>query len=173
MPKHGYRFIAPVEPLDGQFAAPAAENDQWRDFISLGSTGTIGGALGSAIGGLIYGFAASSQSTVGSLSVLLVLLCVTLLVAVVGAAGVSFAIATSAFAQAQPWLWLTIAGAGGGLVVGAFGKMLGHDVFSLLVGQAPSRSRAPWRACSSASPSVWGRGSPSEGRHAAPPRSVP
>ena len=139
VPKHGYRFIAPVEALDGPaFTPPSSGNDQWRDFISLGSTGTTGGAVAGAIGGLIYGFAASSQSTVGSLSVLLVLLCVTMLVAMVGAAGVSFAIATSAFAQARSWLWLTIAGAGGGLVVGAFGKMLGHDVFSLLVGQAPS-----------------------------------
>ena len=139
VPKHGYRFIAPVEALDGQTVASAAAiNDQWRDFISIGSTGTIGGAVAGAVGGLIYGFAASSQSTVGSLSVLLVLLCVTLLVAIVGAAGVSFAIATSAFGQARSLAWLTVAGAGGGLVVGAFGKMLGHDVFSLLVGQAPS-----------------------------------
>jgi DNA-binding winged helix-turn-helix (wHTH) protein len=139
VPKHGYRFIAPVESLDGQTGETGGRgNDQWRDFISLGATGTIGGAVAGAVGGLIYGFAASSQSTVGSLSVLLVLLCVTMLVAIVGAAGVSFAIATSAFAQARSLSWLTVAGAGGGLVVGAFGKMLGHDVFSLLVGQAPS-----------------------------------
>lgn len=139
VPKHGYRFIAQVEAVGDEGAAPAmAGNDQWRDFISLGSTGTIGGAIAGAVGGLIYGFAASSQSTVGSLSVLLVLLCVTMLVAIVGAAGVSFAIATSAFAQARSLSWLTVAGAGGGLVVGAFGKMLGHDVFSLLVGKAPS-----------------------------------
>ena len=71
------------------------------------------------------------------MSVLLVLLCVTLLVAIVGAAGVSVAIATSVFAQARSMSWLAVAGAGGGLVVGAFGKMLGHDVFSLLVGQPP------------------------------------
>jgi len=139
VPKHGYRFIAAVEPLDGQPAAKAVTgSDQWRNFISLGSTGTIGGAVGGAIGGLIYGFAASSQSTVGSLSVLLVLLCVTVLVAIVGAAGVSFAIATSAFARARSLPWLMIAGAGGGLVVGALGELLGHDVFSLLVGQAPA-----------------------------------
>jgi DNA-binding winged helix-turn-helix (wHTH) protein len=139
VPKHGYRFIAPVEHLDGQPVPNAAPpKDHWRDFVALGSAGTIGGAVAGAIGGLVYGFAASSQSTVGSISVLLVLLCVTLLVAIVGAAGVSFAIATSAFAPARSWSWLTVAGAGGGLVVGAFGKMLGHDVFSLLVGQAPS-----------------------------------
>jgi len=139
VPKHGYRFIAPVEALDGPTAAPRAlGKGQWRDFIALGWAGTIGGAIAGAIGGLVYGFAASSQSNVGSMSVLLVLLCVTLLVAIVGAAGVSFAIATSVFAQARSMSWLAVAGAGGGLVVGAFGKMLGHDVFSLLVGKAPT-----------------------------------
>jgi DNA-binding winged helix-turn-helix (wHTH) protein len=139
VPKHGYRFIAPVETVGDYASARVTRgNDQWRNFISLGSTGTIGGAVAGAVGGLTYGFAASSQSTVGSLSVLLVLLCVTMLVAIVGAAGVSFAIATSAFSQARSLSWLTVAGAGGGLIVGAFGKMLGHDVFSLLVGQAPS-----------------------------------
>src|SRR6476646_8060378 len=44
VPKHGYRFIAPVEALDGPTAAPKAlGNGQWRDFIALGWTGTMGG----------------------------------------------------------------------------------------------------------------------------------
>jgi len=89
------------------------------------------------IGGLVYGFAGASTSAAGAISVLLVLLSVTVLVATLGAAGVSFAIAASAFARTRSWMWLTIAGAAGGLFVGAFGKLLGLDSFNLLVGRSP------------------------------------
>lgn len=137
VPKHGYRFIASVQSLD-QGRRPRLENDseQWREFVILGSAGTLGGAAAGAIGGLIYGFAASA-SGVGAISVLLVLLFVTLLVAALGGAGVSFAIASTAFAQIRSWQRATLAGAAGGLFVGAFGKLLGLDAFTLVVGRAP------------------------------------
>ena len=139
VPKHGYRFIAPVEQLEGGHLkrGPVRALDAWHRFVFLGSAGTVGGALAGVIGGLVYGFAAASQPTVGALSVLLVLLCVTALVALIGAAGVSFAIATAEFARPASWQWTTIAGAGGGLVTGALGKLLGLDAFSLLVGRSP------------------------------------
>ncbi|HEX3676859.1 MAG TPA: transcriptional regulator [Sphingomicrobium sp.] len=138
VPKHGYRFIASVQSLD-QGRTPLLENDseRWREFVILGSAGTLGGAAAGAIGGLIYGFA-SSASGVGAISALLVLLFVTLLVAALGGAGVSFAIASTAFAQVRSWQLVTLAGAAGGLFVGAFGKLLGLDAFTLLVGRAPS-----------------------------------
>jgi hypothetical protein len=41
------------------------------------------------------------------------------------------------FAKTRSFAWPTLAGAGGGLFVGAFGKMLGHDAFSLIVGRSP------------------------------------
>ena len=137
VPKHGYRFIAPVEVIED--AAPVsagASESEWREFVLMGSTGTAGGAAAGAVGGLIYGFAAASSS-VGAISVLLVLLIVTTLVAALGAAGVSFAIATCAFARTRSWTWFILAGAAGGLFVGAFGKLLGHDAFTLLVGRSP------------------------------------
>jgi len=139
VPKHGYRFIAPVQPLD-QAHTRATENDseQWREFVILGLAGTLGAAAAGAIGGLIYGFAGASASGVGAISVLLVLLCVTLLVAVIGGAGVSFAIASVALARVRSWQRLTLSGAAGGLFVGAFGKLLGLDAFTLLVGRSPS-----------------------------------
>jgi len=138
VPKHGYRFIAPVQQLD-LVRPPLLENDseQWREFVILGSAGTIGGAIAGAIGGLIYGFAGASASGVGAISVLLVLLFVTLLVAVIGGAGVSFAIASVAVARVRSWQRLILAGAAGGLFVGAFGKLLGLDAFTLLVGRSP------------------------------------
>jgi len=135
VPKHGYRFIAPVEVVEPETIVPGSDN-QWREFVVTGSAGTLGGAAAGAVGGLVYGFAAASSS-VGALSVLVVLLIVTMLVAALGAAGVSFAIATSAFAKTRSPTWLILAGAAGGLFVGAFGKLLGHDAFTLLVGRSP------------------------------------
>lgn len=139
VPKHGYRFIAKVQvvELGSSPVSPVNSSGQLKEFLVTGSAGTAGGALAGMIGGLIYGFAAASQPGVGAISVLLVLLCVTLLVAVIGGAGVSFAIATAAFASDRSWKWLTLAGASGGLFVGAFGKLLGIDAFTLLVGRSP------------------------------------
>jgi DNA-binding winged helix-turn-helix (wHTH) protein len=137
VPKHGYRFIAPVKLLDGESPRPAADTDRWREFLIPGLAGTLGGAAAGLIGGLIYGFAAASNAGGGAISVLLVMVCLTLLVAVIGAAGVSFAIATAAFASPRSILWTIIAGAAGGLVVGAFGKLLGIDAFDLLLGRSP------------------------------------
>jgi DNA-binding winged helix-turn-helix (wHTH) protein len=139
VPKHGYRFIAPVREVDGE-APRAISDDRWRRFVSTAVGGTIGGALAGAIGGLVYGFASASdplQGDVGAISVLLVLLCVTILVAVIGAAGVSLGIAAAQLARPQSWRWTVAAAAGGGLVVGAFGKLLGLDAFTLLVGRSP------------------------------------
>ena len=137
VPKHGYRFIAPVEVVEpGTGAASSDGGSEWRDFVVTGASGTLGGAVAGALGGLIYGFAAASTS-VGAISVLLVLLVVTTLVAALGAAGVSFAIATAAFAGRRSGTWLILGGAAGGLFVGAFGKLIGHDAFTLLVGRSP------------------------------------
>ncbi|HEU4696362.1 MAG TPA: winged helix-turn-helix domain-containing protein [Sphingomicrobium sp.] len=144
VPKHGYRFIEPVEVLGGEArraTATAARDDPWRRFLLVGGWGTAGGAVGGAIGGLAYGLAGASQATppgTGTISVLLVLLCLTMFVGIVGAAGVSFAIATSEIARSRSWQWLTLAGAAGGLFVGALGKLLGLDAFTLLVGHSPA-----------------------------------
>jgi DNA-binding winged helix-turn-helix (wHTH) protein len=144
VPKHGYRFIEPVEILGSdapRTGGSAARDDAWRRFLLVGAVGTAGGAVGGAIGGLAYGFAGASQATppgTGTISVLLVLLCLTMFVGIVGAAGVSFAIATSEVARTRSWQWLTLAGAGGGLFVGALGKLLGLDAFTLLVGHSPA-----------------------------------
>jgi DNA-binding winged helix-turn-helix (wHTH) protein len=139
VPKHGYRFIAPVEVIEpaSPVLSSSGNGSQWREFVLTGSAGTVGGAAAGAVGGLIYGFAAASSS-VGAISVLLVLLVVTTLVAALGAAAVSFAVATSAFARTRSWSWPILGGAAGGLFVGAFGNLLGHDAFTLLVGRSPS-----------------------------------
>ena len=144
VPKHGYRFIALVEAVDGDaMVAERAEpgpGHGWSRLLLLGLGGTIGGGMAGLIGGIFYGFAGASQPLqpgMGAISVLLVLLCVTILVALIGAVGVAFGIA-AAGQMSRPWgPWSIAGGATGGLVVGALTKLLGIDAFNLLFGQSP------------------------------------
>jgi DNA-binding winged helix-turn-helix (wHTH) protein len=142
VPKHGYRFIAPVELGDAAERPSSSDGpSRPRSTIGLGLAGTVGGAAAGTIGGLACGLIGASQASssgVGGISVLLVLLCITLLVAVIGAAGVSFSIAIAKFAAPNSWQWTALAGAGGGLLTGALAKLLGLDAFTLLVGHAPA-----------------------------------
>ena len=141
VPKHGYRFIAAVERIGSERAAPpTASASAWRDPLLLGGAGTIGGGLAGLLGGLFYGLAGASQPLgpgVGAVSVLLVVVCLSIVVALMGAAGVSFGIAAARFAPSQTWQWSIAGGAIGGLIVGSVVKLLGLDTFNLLVGEAP------------------------------------
>jgi DNA-binding winged helix-turn-helix (wHTH) protein len=139
VPKHGYRFIAPVEA-----GAPAPQNAPrgGRGTLTLGTAGTIGGGLAGVIGGLLYGFAAGAQPGTGASSVVLVIVAITAVVALIGAAGVAFAIAAVGLDRQAHW---TIAGGAlGGLVVGGIVKLLAHDAFTLLVGHAPAVMAGPF-----------------------------
>ena len=138
VPKHGYRFIAPVE-LDGEGEIPKpAASDRWRRFFLVGGAGTIGAGIAGVIGGLFYGLAGSSQALqpgTGAVSVLLVLLWLTIAAALMGGAGVSFGIAAAGLLRDRRWV--VAGGAIGGLIVGAFAKLLGLDAFNLLLGRSP------------------------------------
>lgn len=139
VPKHGYRFIAPVDGATASVRAPA--HRAWRDVLLLGAAGTIGGGMAGFVGGLIYGFAAASdpvQPGVGAMSVLLVILCVTIAVALMGAAGVSFGIVIGNRIAGRKWWGNVVGGALGGLIVGALVKLLGLDAFTLLFGHSPA-----------------------------------
>lgn len=144
VPKHGYRFIAPVEDERDRpdVAAPAMpaddRTDGWRRLLLLGGAGTIGAGMAGLIGGLFYGFAAAAQPLapgMGAASVLLVLLCLTIVAALLGGAGVAFGIAATGFAGGGAWR--IAGGALGGMIVGAVAKLLGLDAFNLLLGQSP------------------------------------
>ena len=139
VPKHGYRFIAPV---DG--APPARQNleRERRHALSLGLAGTMGGGLAGVIGGLLYGFAAGAQPGTGAISVVLVIVAITAVVALLGAAGVAFGIALPGLHR--PAQWTIAGGALGGLVVGGIVKLLAHDAFTLLVGHAPADIAGPF-----------------------------
>ncbi len=146
-PKHGYRFIAEVRqggPVPAEAVAPvavaAAPADRWGQALRLVVAGVAGGAVAGTIGGLIYGFIGAGdplQPGLGSGSIVLVLTCVTILVAVTGAAGVSLGIAAADLLARRPGPWRVVGGALGGMIVGAVVKVLGLDAFSLLLGEAP------------------------------------
>jgi hypothetical protein len=73
----------------------------------------------------------------GATSVLLVLVCLSILAGLIGGAGVGFGIAAAELAPSRRWPWSALGGAVGGLVVGALAKLLGLDAFTLLLGHSP------------------------------------
>ncbi|MFL6784837.1 MAG: transcriptional regulator [Sphingomicrobium sp.] len=137
VPKHGYRFIAPLEAATA--TRTNASGLSWRETFLLGAAGMIGAGFAGFIGGLIYGFAGASrplQPGLGAISVLLVILCLTIAVALIGGAGVAFGIAIGRRLGGADWRWIVGGGATGGLVVGAVVKLLGVDAFNLLFGRS-------------------------------------
>ncbi|MBA3678248.1 MAG: transcriptional regulator [Sphingosinicella sp.] len=154
IPKHGYRFIAPVDTLSDTNNVTAASAEaprsaptySWRDFLLLGGAATLGGGIAGIAGGLFYGLGAAYQPlepNMGAASILLVLLSVTIILALIGAAGVGFGIAAAGFAQDRDGYWKVVGGAVGGLVVGALVKLLGIDAFTLFFGQSPGDITGP------------------------------
>lgn len=141
VPKHGYRFIAPVQHPANAAPAQVAENRRsWTRLSVAAAAGVAGGAVAGLLGGLFYGFAAAGEPLgqgTGATSVLLVLLAITLAVAMAGAAGVSLGIAAAGLATRPFGPWTAFGGAVGGLMVGAFVKLLGLDAFELLFGRSP------------------------------------
>ncbi len=145
VPKHGYRFIATVEAA--RQANTAFVRRSWQRVLRLGIAGTFGGGLAGLLGGLFYGFVAAAQPLqpgMGAVSVLLVILCLTVLVALIGGAGVAFGIAAAGFGPGRSARWSTAGGALGGLLVGAVVKLLGLDAFNLLLGQTPGDITGPF-----------------------------
>src|SRR6185437_4882337 len=103
VPKHGYRFIAEVSdgPEAPIGAAAIAPLSRWRQAALLGAAGTVGSGAAGLVGGLVYGFAGASQPLapgMGAASLLLVLVCVSILIATIGGAGVAFGIAAARLA---------------------------------------------------------------------------
>jgi DNA-binding winged helix-turn-helix (wHTH) protein len=156
VPKHGYRFIAPVtmagdapgrgEAIIERPVPDASSSQSWRQFLLLGAAGTVGGGIAGILGGLFYGLSGASQPLqpgMGAVSMLLVMVCLNLLVGLIGGAGVGFGIAAAGFASRSPWPWSIFGGACGGLVVGAAVKLLGLDAFNLLLGQSPGDITGP------------------------------
>ncbi len=153
-PRHGYRFIAKVEPVGAgpvptepqpptaatpPASAEAPPQPDWRRFRVRSAAAMIGGGGAGLVGGLIYGLVAASGlqgSGMGASSVL-VMTGLTLWVGLVGGAGVGAGIAAASLRSTMPGPWSIIGGALGGLVVGGLVKLIGVDAFALLLGQSP------------------------------------
>src|SRR5690606_35185160 len=60
VPRHGYRFIAPVRAEADPAAPVAPARRDWREALRRGGAGTLGAGLAGMLGGLVYGFAAAS-----------------------------------------------------------------------------------------------------------------
>src|SRR5690349_19852651 len=61
VPKHGYRFVAPVEVKDAaspKRVAPAVTRN-WSNVATLAAAGAAGGVLAGIGGGILYGLGAS------------------------------------------------------------------------------------------------------------------
>lgn len=144
VPKHGYRFIAPLEASEAPVAPPvpsAVEAPDWRMALFIAAAGTLGGGAAGGFGGLFYGFAGASQTQTpgqGSTSVLAVMVCVCLLTGLLGGLGVGGGIAAARLLR-QDWWAPIVGGAVGGLIIGAVVKLLGLDAFNLLFGAAPAK----------------------------------
>ncbi|HET9335354.1 MAG TPA: transcriptional regulator [Sphingomicrobium sp.] len=140
VPKHGYRFLAPVEEI-GVTPGPRAKADhRWQQFFRIAGAGTIGAGVAGFAGGLAYGVAGASQPLqpgMGGVSVLLVLLWLTIAAALMGGAGVSVGIAAADLTRESRWR--IAGGAVGGMLVGGFAKLLGLDAFNLLLGRSPGQ----------------------------------
>lgn len=145
VPKHGYRFIAAVE---GDIGSASITSEQsagtrdWATFWALGGAGVVGGGLAGLLGGVFYGFAGASQPTAsgsGAASIVLVLTAITVLVALLGAAGVSFGIAAVGLWKSARWSATMAGGAAGGFLVGGIVKLLGLDAFNLVLGRSPTQ----------------------------------
>lgn len=149
VPRHGYRFIAPVTLLEAKGAKSEAARSESRPgdgrsealarFVDMGRAGLIGGGAAGLIGGLVYGFAGVADGGAGgAVSGLIVLAALTAVVGMIGGASVGFGVGAAAVVSQRQAPWLLIGGASGGLVVGAVVRLVGLDAFALLFGSAPS-----------------------------------
>lgn len=163
VPRYGYRFIGPVEPVPlagpttglppavaptvASGASPAdggtADDHLGAAVFSIlrdGGLGAIGGGLAGVVGGALYGLAlaATPGDGIGAASVLVVLVGLCASVGLAGGFGVSAGLAAAARVAPQ-LVAARVAGAalGGGLV-GTLAKLLGVDAFRLLFGRAPA-----------------------------------
>lgn len=150
VPRHGYRFIAAVEeartPAIGTPGpnAPLMKRRAGKsDLAWLLAAGVVGAGVAGMAGGLVYGMAGASSADgsvgMGTLSVVLVLLCVSILTAVLGGLGVAGGLVAAEHWQGRVNGWIVAGGAAGGLLVGTVTKLLGLDAFNLLLGKAPTQ----------------------------------
>lgn len=149
VPKHGYRFIAPLSEaaaVEGEMtrtvAAPTGFHDPTpRHRVRVAVAGTIGGGAAGLLGGAIYGFSGvfDAASGGGGVSGILTMATVTMVIGLLGGASVALGVSLFSSSASRPGLRVVAGGAAGGLTVGAVAKILAIDAFALLLGRPPGQ----------------------------------
>lgn len=124
VPKHGYRFIAPVD------GGTAGAGQARPAILPVGIAGAGGGAIAGVVGGLFY-------AIMGGGAALLVLVALTAALGAVGGAGIGFGIGIGRALAGRSLASDALGGAAGGLVIGALARLLGIDAFTAFFGDAP------------------------------------
>jgi DNA-binding winged helix-turn-helix (wHTH) protein len=140
VPRHGYRLIAPVSAGETANFAPAKRPAVRPDMqpIALDAlAGALGGGTAGIAGGLAYLGGGLIEPGIGTASTLLVLISVNLLLGFVGGLAVAGGAALADQSGGVRMGRMIMGGAIGGLAVGAIGRMVGLDLFSLFFGREP------------------------------------
>jgi len=144
VPKHGYRFIAQVS-IENK-AIVSTHKHPFNRVALLGGYGTLGAGVSGVIGGTLLAALTLTHAELtqfGAASIMFVMIAITLLVALLGGAGVTFGLAAGeVFAEkhlpaGRRYPFVVLAAAFGGLLVGAFVKLVATDTFNLLLGASP------------------------------------
>lgn len=131
VPKHGYRFLQPVDPENRSTEAPKP-GSQFATGGRIAGAATFGGGFAGAFGGLFYGVLATQSGG----SAVLVMVALVAALGVLGGAGVGIGMGLAAAARGFTMPMLAIGGAAGGGLVGALGQALGRDGIAALTGAA-------------------------------------
>ena len=126
---------APYLKGDSSFKLMTARSS----LLLMAATGLAGGAAAGLIGGICYGLIAATEPPpgAGAISILLVMTCVCLLIGMIGGLAVASGSALGRLLSPCRLFPVMAGGAAGGMVVGALGRLIGLDAFSLLVGSRP------------------------------------
>jgi DNA-binding winged helix-turn-helix (wHTH) protein len=136
VPRHGYRFIAPVEGGAKPAREPPSHPAPRISLAEDAGAGALGGGLAGIVGALLYLSAGLVAPAMGTASTLLVLVSINLLLGVLGGGAIGLGMAVMRRTGPEPWRMIA-GGAVGGLTIGAVAHMIGTDLFELLFGRSP------------------------------------
>ena len=137
VPRHGYRFGAPVEIAEDSGPEPALVRAPSPRLAVETLTGALGGGIAGMVAALGYVSMGLVGAGIGAASTLLVLLSVNLLLGCIAGGAIGFAVALATSRSGSSSLWSVVAAGGAGALVGALGHMVGNDLFELFFGRSP------------------------------------
>jgi len=137
VPRHGYRFGAPVETAGIKPTVVHAARRATRSAVPELAAGALGGGFAGVVAALGYVSAGMVGPGIGAASTLLVLVSINLLLGCIAGSAIGLAVALAADRTSRASLWTVVAAGAAGLIVGALGRIVGNDLFELLFGRSP------------------------------------